>query len=315
LLYHQARRNQEARGFLDDAVAEIERLAAAPEATDRQLELLALAYTVRGRILRDLDRGTEADVDFRKALGLFTEALIPKDGETQDYQRGVAASGRHYAVQLERIGQMGEAQDEYTTAIRLLQGLLAKDPQHRQTLDDLALCHEYLGDFYRRQQAKEKASLEYRYAMELRERLPDEPEYVARQIRVLLKLGGQGELERAAALAEKLVGLQPKHAGYQTLKSHVDYHRQDFESCIRTLEALPDGDLTSAGAERLFLLAMARHTRGHEGDRQQARQDYDRAVEQMQRESAGDVAMIELRDEAAGILQIAAQKPAEPPPP
>ncbi len=312
LLYHQARRNQEARGFLDDGVAEIERLAAAPEATDRQLELLALAYTVRGRILRDLDLGTEADVDFRKALGLFTEVLIPKDGETQDYQRGVAASGRHYAVQLERINQRGEAEDEYTTSIRLLKGLLEKDPQHRQTLDDLAFCHEYLGDFYRRQQAQETARPEYRHAMEIRERLPEEPEYLARRIRVLLKLGGQGELERAAALAEKLVGLQPQHAGYQTLKSHVDYHREYFESCIRTLESLPDGDLTSAGAERLFLLAMARHTRGRDGDRQQARQDYDLALKQMQRESAGDVAMIELRDEAAGLLEISTEKPAEP---
>lgn len=315
LLYHQARRNQEARQFLDDGVAELQRLAAAPEATAREFELLAQAHTIRGRILRDLGLGTEAEADFRKALGLFTGVLIPDDAETPDYQRGVAACGRHYAVQLERVGQRGEAEDEFTTAVRLLKGLLEKDPQHRQTLDDLAYCHEFWGDYDRRQQSMEKAVSEYRQALEIRERLPDEPEYLARRIRVLLKLGGQGEVERAAALAEKLVCLQPKHAGYQTLKAHVDYHRDDLDDCIRTLESLHDEDLTSAGAERLFHLAIARHKRAHEGDRQQARQEFGRAREQMQRECAGDMAMIELRDEAAELMGIAANMPTDPPPP
>ena len=233
LLYHQARRNPEARKFLDDAVTEIQRLAAAPEATSKQLELLAMAYTIRGRILRDLDLGTEAEVDFRKALGLFTDVLFPTDAEAPNYQRGVAASGRHYAVQLERIGEHGDAEVEYTTAVRLLNGLLEKDPQHRQTLDDLALSHEYLGDFYRRQnRPKGRPSTDKR--SRLRERLPEEPEYLARWIRVLLKVGGPGRSpERAAALAEKLAGLQPEHAGYQTLKARVAFHRQDFDGCIR----------------------------------------------------------------------------------
>jgi tetratricopeptide (TPR) repeat protein len=315
LLYHQARRNQEAHKFLDDGVAEIQRLAAAPEATSKQLELLALAYTIRGRILRDLDQGTEADMDFRKALGLFTDVLLPGDGETPDYQRGVASSGRHYAVQLERIGQPGEAEDEHTTAIRILKGLLEKDPLQRHTLDDLAFSHEYLGDFYRRQKSLEKASSEYRQALGIRERLPEEPEYLARWIRVLLKLGSQEERTRAAALAEKLVSLQPKHCRYQTLKARVAYYREDFDGCIRIAESLPDEDLTSAGAERLFLLAMAHYKRGREGDRQQARQDYDRALEQMQRESAGDAALIELRNEAAGLLEIAAETPSDAKPP
>ena len=73
-------------------------------------------------------------------------------------------------------------------------------------------------------------------------------------------------------------------------------------------------DVTSAGPERLFLLAMARHQRGREDDRPRARQDYDQALEQMQRESAGDMAMIELRDEAAKLLEIAAKPSSEPPP-
>jgi eukaryotic-like serine/threonine-protein kinase len=309
LLYHQARRNQEARKLLDDAVTEIQRLAAAPEATSKQLELLALVYTIRGRILRDLDLGSESAVDFRKALGLFTDVLLRQDAELPSYQRGVAASGRHYAVQLERIGQPGDAEVEYSTAIRILSGLLERDPQHRQTLDDLALSHEYLGDFYRRQQTPERAGLEYRQAVQLRKRLPEEPEYLARLIRVLLKLEAPDELDQAAALAEKLVGLQPEHVGYQTLKARVALDRQDFGGCIRLVESLPDEDATSAGAERLFMLALARHQRGREGDRARARQDYDQALEQMQRESAGDMAMIELRDEAAKVLEIAAEKP------
>jgi len=171
-----------------------------------------------------------------------------------------------------------------------------------------------LGDFYRRRQTPDKAGPEYRQAVQLRQRMPEEPEYLARLIRVLLKLEAPDELDRAAALAEKLVGLQPEHAGYQTLKARVALDRQDFDGCIRLVESLPNEDATSAGAERLFLLAMARHQRGHEGDRSRARQDYDQALEQMQRESAGDMAMIELRDEAAKLLEIAAAAPDEPPP-
>lgn len=313
LLYHQAHRNLEARQFLDDGVAEIQRLAAAPDATAGQLELLALAYTVRGRVLRDLALGTEAAVDFRKALGLYTDVLLHADNESPSYQRGVAATGRHYAVQLERAGAHGDAELEYTTAVRILSGLLERDPQHRQTLDELALSHECLGDFQRRRQTADKATAEYRQAIELRARLPEEPEYLARWIRVLLKGGTPGDRERAAALADKLVGLQPAHAGYRTLQARVALAREDFDSCIRLIESLPDQDVTSAGAERLFLLAIARHRRDGAADRSLARQDFDRALEQLRRESAGNIALLELRDEAATVLGIASVAPAESP--
>jgi len=303
LLHHRARRNPEARQLLDEAVAETQRLAASPQATPRQFELLAQAYTIRGRILRDLDLGTEADAEFRKALSLFTDVLIPSDAATSDYQRGVAVAGRHYAVQLERIGEGGEAEQEYTTAIRLLGELFAKDPQDLPTLDELASCHESLGDFYRRRQAVEKAFPEYRRAVELRDQLPEEPEYLARRIRVLLKLGDQPSREQAAALAAKLAALRPNHAAYQTLKALADYQVDNVGGCIATLESLPDEDLTSAGAERLFLLAMARHKRNGGGDRERARQDFDQADQWMRREAAGDVALIELRELAAGQLE------------
>jgi len=313
LVYHQAHRNQEARKFLDDAIGEIQRLAAAPGATAGQLELLALTHTIRGRVLRDLDLGTEAAADFRKALGLFTDVLLHGDNESPSYRRGGAAPGRHYAVQLGRSGVHGDADLEYTTAVRILNEVLESDPQHRQTLDELALSHEYLGDFYRRRQTPEKATPEYRLAIELRARLPEEPEYLARWIRALLKGGTPDDLQRAAALAQKLVGRQPEHTGYQTLQARVAFCREDFDGCVRLVESLQDEDLTSAGAERLFLLAMARHRRDRPGDRPQARQDFDRAREQMQRESAGDLALIELRDEAAKLLEIEVSATTAPP--
>lgn len=302
LLYHRTRRNPEARQLLDAAVAEMQRLAAAPEATGRQFELLAQAHTIRGRILRDLDLGSDADAEFRKALDLFIEVLIPSDADTPDYQRGVATSGRHYAVQLERLGQAAEAEQEYATAIRLLEGLLEQTPQDLPTLDELAFCHEYRGDFWRRQQAVEKARPEYRRAAELREQLPDEPEYLARRIRVLLKLDAPPQ-EQAAALADRLAAAQPKHATYQTLKAWADYHSAQVDRCIATLESLADDDLTSAGAERLFLLALARCRRNGDGDRQRAREDFQQGEQWMRRHAAGDMALIELREQAARQLE------------
>lgn len=96
----------------------------------------------------------------------------------------------------------------------------------------------------RAREAAELAREAYRQALEVRRRLPDEPEYVTRRIRVLLRLGGPADFESADADAEKLVNLHPTHAGYQTLKAHVEFRRQEPDACLRTLEALSGDDLT-----------------------------------------------------------------------
>ena len=124
-------------------------------------------------------------------------------------------------------------------------------------------------------------------------------------------------MKQAAADAENLLQLHPTHAGYRTLKAHVDFHRDEshLEACIQTLEALPDDDLTLPGAERWFLLAMALHKRKHEGDLQRAQEAFERAVKQMKEESPGDVSLIELRDEAAILLGISTATEAGAPAP
>ena len=155
LLHHLAHRNQDARKLVDDAVAEFERLAESPAAGIDELEHLAKAYTVRGRILRDLALPDAAENDFRSAIRIFVEELIPADSADPEYQRGVATCGRHYAVLLERMGQRQEADQEFATALQLLKAALETDPQNRAARDEIALCQEYSADFQRRSQAAE----------------------------------------------------------------------------------------------------------------------------------------------------------------
>jgi tetratricopeptide (TPR) repeat protein len=315
LLHHLARRNQDARELMDDAVAEFERLAESPLAGVDELEQLAQAYTVRGRILRDLALPDAAENDFRRALGIFVEDLIPVDSADAEYQRGVATCGRHYAVLLERLGHQQEADTEFATALNLLQAALKIDPQNRGARDELALCQEYSGDFRRRTQAVEPARAAYLQALAARQQLPEEPELLARRIRVLLKLGGASRLEEAAADAEKLIGLHPQNATYWTLKAHVHFERRELDACLEALTMASQEDLTSPGAERLFLLAMALHERKQEGDSKRARESFEQAAKQMQEEAPGDVALIELRDQAAARLGLAAGEEAKAPAP
>jgi tetratricopeptide (TPR) repeat protein len=132
---------------------------------------------------------------------------------------------------------------------------------------------------------------------------------------VLLKLGGDSDLEQAAANAEKLIGLHPQNAMYQTLKARVDFHRHELDKCIETLNTPAEDDLTSPGAERLFLLAMALHERKQDGDSKRARESFEQALKQMQEESPGDVSLIELREEAAAKLGIPDAAEAQTPSP
>jgi len=314
-LHHSARRNRDACRLLDDAVAEFERLAESPGAGLDELDLLARVYTLRGRVLRDLALLDAAENDFRNALRIFVEDLIPADSAGGDYQRGVATCGRHYAVLLERTGQRQEAEDELATAQRLLATALEHDPQNRFSRDEMAFCQEYRGDFQRRNQAAELAREAYRQALAVRQQLPEEPELLARRIRVLLKLGEAADLQQAATDVDKLVGLCPQNAAYQTLKAHVDYCRHDVDACLATLSALAEDDLTSPGPERLFLLAMALHERKQSDDAQRARESFEQASKQMQAEAPGDVPLIELCEQAAaklGISVAAKPKPALP---
>ncbi len=306
LLYHLARRNHDARELMDDAVAEFERLAESPQVGLDEFEQLAQAYTVRGRVLRDSALLDAAENDFRRALSIFVEDLIPADSADAEYQRGVATCGRHYAVLLERLGHQQEADTEFATALSLLQAALKTDPQNRAARDEIALCQEYAGDFQRRKQALEPARAAYRQALAARQQLPEEPELLARRIRVLLKLGGASDLEQAAADAEKLLELYPQNATYRTLKAHVHLLRHELDACLGTLNAPSEDDLTSPGAERLFLLAMVLHQRKHEGDSQRARETFEQALKEMQAESPGDISLIELRDQAAARLGVAA---------
>lgn len=309
LLHHAAHRNQDARRLMDDAITELASLADVPTAGVGEFEPLANAHMIRGRILRDLAVDDAADRDFCSSIGLFVEELIPAASQATaeqrvEYQRGVAACGRHYTVLLERLGHVPEAEQEFSTAQALLKDALSADPQNRRLLDEMAFWHESRGDFQRRKQAAKPAEEAFRQALAVRRQLPDEPEYLARRIRVLLKLGGPADMEQAAADAEKLVQLQAKHAGYQTLKAHVAFRREEYDVCLRTLDSLSDDDLTSPGAERLFLRAMALHQRKQQGDLEQAKQCYEQALTRMQQESPGDVLMIELRDEAAQRLDV-----------
>jgi hypothetical protein len=122
-------------------------------------------------------------------------------------------------------------------------------------------------------------------------------------------MGGAHEWQKAAVAAQALIARQPQHARYLALAAEVDYRLGHWQLCIDKLQTASDHDLTDAGAARLFLLAMARHQRKMGEDVEQARKDFHAAVELMSRESNGEAAMIQLRDEAAALLAVTPQPP------
>jgi eukaryotic-like serine/threonine-protein kinase len=109
----------------------------------------------------------------------------------------------------------------------------------------------------------------------------------------------------AVKLARRAVELAPEKWNNWATLGVAHYRVRDWDSALKALERSSELNPGAAG-DRSFFLAMA-HWR--KGDKDQARQCYDTAVDWMERNKPQDDEYLRLRTEAAAVLGINDQPP------
>jgi serine/threonine protein kinase/tetratricopeptide (TPR) repeat protein len=104
---------------------------------------------------------------------------------------------------------------------------------------------------------------------------------------------------RAVELAKELVQLQPENASYLSVLGIASYRVSDWQGAITALEKSQAIEPVQNIAKNGFFLAMAHF---QQGDKQKARDWYDRAVKSMDENRSKDKDLRRFRAEASGLL-------------
>jgi len=291
-VYHYLGQNQLAKDHLDLALERLQRLANSDSPLPRHCENLTIACTLQGQILRDL-RDPFAEANLETAKQLYGR-LLEKYPDTADYWRGLGICQRHLARFLHGVGRLQEAEQEYNDAISSLEEALNLHRGDPFALDGLAWCWEHLGDL-RSENGKDPQE-DYAAGRIIREKLRATPEDQYRLAMLWLKLG---DTAQAAELARGLTQSVPENPNYWTLLGAAAYRAGDFAASVGALE---QHEPVAGDGSRQFWLSMARWARGKEGDKEAARNAFRTAAELMDQNAPARIEVINLREEAAGIL-------------
>jgi serine/threonine-protein kinase len=302
LVLHGAHRNTEAKPCIDEAIEVFTFLWNSPAGQPRHLDGLAQAAIVLSRILRDLNLHEDAERNLRSAIYAYVYELMSPGGDNDSYLLGAAVASRHLGRLLHSQGRFEEAEMEFQIAAGHLQRLLDKEYGEPDSIGQLACCYEYWGDLRADSQTVDEARSLYFEALAQRERLPDYPDYIARHIRLLLKCGGEEELQKAAESTTALRNEVPDNAAYQSLQGLVHYRLGQLPECIQVLEGLDANGFDSPGPEYCFLMAMAYRERNQPGDAPASQEYLQRACDWMDRESPGNLDLVRLREEATSLM-------------
>jgi tetratricopeptide (TPR) repeat protein len=287
------------------------------EDSDTAVRILRDAQNVyRGDFWLNFDLGSALSVrkEFEGAIRYYTAAVAIRPSSTAAlYNLGNA---------LYEQRKLDEAVSEYRKAVEL-------DPKHVR-------AHNNLGNALRDQRKLDEAVAEYRKAVELRPgnagahyhlgnalRATKDLDGAERAYREAVRLDGdrygpamdalsqlllfRGKVKEAVAVARKAVELAPKSALAAQVLGLAEYRAGNWTACIVALEkscALQDNP-KGGDFWQWFLLAMAN---SQHGQKQKARDWYDRAVVWMDKNQPKNEELRRFRAEAAALLELAEKK-------
>jgi serine/threonine-protein kinase len=309
-------RRDEAEAVLRAALAFWQRAATDfPDYAATARSGLAEAQQSLGRALRDGGRWAEAEGAHRRELALWEE--VARNDSYQPAARFAASQAHsHLAEVLAELGRGNEAEREYRQALASGEKAVAAfryaQSNHTALADSYCGLAGLLGRAGRHAEADEA----YRRALAVYEHTAANALVVTRAEPKLALIGFLANCpevrfrdpRRALRLAEEV------HADQARLAQTWNPRRQ-LETCRRFLgiaryragnPAAAVAALTQAidtrqrgSSQDFFFLAMARW---QQGDREQARACYERAVRQRQAQVPGDLALRRLHAEAAALL-------------
>ncbi|MCO6457956.1 MAG: serine/threonine protein kinase [Pirellulaceae bacterium] len=299
-LLHRTARFDEADKQLNEALRLLEKLANGPVVLPHYLEQLAQTCSVLGRLLIDQNR-PEAWNNLESARLLYEQLLRDDDPQFRPYRLGLAATHRQLARLHQREGQTTDADKELTTALELLEQLLA-EADDRHTREELAWCLELRGDDQRQAGDELAAQSSYQQALDYRQPLPDLPEYRYEQIRLQLKVGAKdlaALLQRGRALAAAV----PANGKYRTLLSQLELAAGNHDQARHETNQVAT-TAYRADPIHLFVQALALAQRQPDPDLDRARAAYDAGLQLLPAAAPGDSPAEHWRRQAAEALGI-----------
>jgi len=275
----------------------------------------AITLHALGLAIAAQNRPKEAVEYFRRSRA-FYEKLVAEFPAMPKYQFDLAGCCSNLGAMLARSGQPKEAEEAWRHAVVVLEPLDAKDPKARQMLAD---CYLYLayqlkspdrtGDFQqvlRRAVALfEKLGSISPQSLTIRERLAEACNMLAWSLCTCADPQLRHP-QQAVELAKRAIELatQGQVGDYWNTLGTAHYRAGVWQCAVAALEesrkARSGGD-----SDDFFFLAMAHWQLG---DKDKAREWYDKAVQWMEKNKPNDEELRGFREEAAKLLGVKDQK-------
>jgi len=272
-------------------------VADSPSVRDYQ-QRLAMSEANLADLLASTGRREEAASLLRRAIALF-ETLAVKSPSSADCQFFLAATHNTLGLVLEQTGRSMEAEQEYRHAVSLGEKLAADAPSVSQYQRQLATSNQMLADLLQETGRTIEAGQAYKRAVAPLRKLSD----AAARHELAWRLATIPDLrlrdpQLAVQLAKHNVEERPNVSEYWNALG-VGHYRAG--GCKAAIEALEQSMQLRAGgtASAWFFLAMAHW---QQGEKDKAREWYDRAVEAMEKNDSKDHELRRFRAEATALM-------------
>jgi serine/threonine protein kinase/Flp pilus assembly protein TadD len=272
-------------------------VADSPAVPDYQSNLAAV-YLNLGKVLDNTHHDAEAEHAYRQAIAL-EEKLASESPSVPRYRSLLGWSHKNLGLLLSHSGRPGEAEREYHKAIALNEKLVADFPDIYEHKNQLASSSIDLADLLEAAGHRTEAEPLYRRVIALREKMADAASQ--NDLAWILATNPNPRLQdpqRALRAAQKAVEQSDQAGRYWGTLGLAHYRLGDWKATIEALEKSIQLD-AGGGAGDWFFLAMACWQKG---EKDRARQWYERAVQWMERNKSRDEDLRRFRAEAAAVL-------------
>jgi serine/threonine protein kinase/Tfp pilus assembly protein PilF len=302
MFFLEAGQASRAEAAVREAVQIHERVLAGGRLKGSVERYAARNFTNLGRILIATGQAGEAEQLFRKAVDLL-ERLV-KDLPESVYPRLDLARTLPFLVNLlKHLGRAQDAVDIQHRVVRLHENLkasFADDPERRR---NLALGYFELASLLHGLGRRAEAGEPYRKAVEMEEDDPSVNNELAWFLLTSPETGLRDSV-RALRLAKKVVAARPEDSNYRNTLGVAYFRSGDDRAAVAELD---QAMRLQAGGTPIdwFFLAMA-HWRI--GNRNLARNFFDRSVEWMSTHKSQDDELRRIRAEAEAMLGVTARR-------
>jgi len=281
-----------------DSVAVWEDLRRAVPAKPSYRQHLARALNNLANLLRDTRRFEQAEETYRRGLDL-REKLVAELSGVPDCRSDLADSHYSLAVMLQRSGRLAEAEDHQNQALNIREQLAAECPTVPLYQSKLMQSYQERWQLMVAMERNEDA----RKASE--QILAGSPKDAAlhNNLAWFLATCPQTKFrdpQRAVRLANRAVELAPKSGDFWNTLGVAHYRAGDWQVAVASLSK--SMKLTKGGNSiDWFFLAMAHWELG---DKNKAREWYDKAVTWMDKNRPQDAELRRFRAEAEALLKV-----------